>query len=316
MITNLQPQKKWYNNKLILILLFFILPPLGIYGIWKRESTKDLKKVIYTILGALSSLVLLFVIISFFMDSNKMYYENGESELIKENYSEAIKNFQNVQRESSKYQDARNKISQIDSIIYQQKDLLNKERQKLAEVNKLKLEKLSAFQKKWADSVVKSWNGDFIIAVAIPSIDTISFELSKNATNSFNSNVSQALPMYITDYKNATQSKFGNQFETVNTKVIFSPNKDLQLSSKSDEYSNPIFMNTGLKIYAGNKYSKKFLGTLECKIKDETDGMIYFHIVKSDGSTSRIEESNLRLNYFARKDDPANSSHSGVNKCY
>lgn len=175
MITNLQPQKKWYNNKLILILLFFILPPLGIYGIWKRESTKDLKKVIYTILGALSSLVLLFVIISFFMDSNKMYYENGESELIKENYSEAIKNFQNVQRESSKYQDARNKISQIDSIIYQQKDLLNKERQKLAEVNKLKLEKLSAFQKKWADSVVKSWNGDFIIAVAIPSIDTISF---------------------------------------------------------------------------------------------------------------------------------------------
>ncbi len=316
MITNLQPQKKWYNNKLILILLFFILPPVGIYGIWKRESTKDLKKVIYTILGALSSLVLLFVIISFFMDCNKMYYENGESELIKENYSEAIKNFQNVQRESSKYQDARNKISQIDSIIYQQKDLLNKERQKLAEVNKFKLEKLSAFQKKWADSVVKSWNGDFIIAVAIPSIDTISFELSKNATNSFNSNVSQALPMYITDYKNATKSKFGNQFETVNTKVIFSPNKDLQLSSKSDEYSNPIFMNTGLKIYAGNKYSKKLLGTLECKIKDETDGMIYFHIVKSDGSTSRIEESNLRLNYFARKDDPANSSHSGVNKCY
>ena len=61
--------------------------------------------------------------------------------------------------------------------------------------------KLIEFQKKWSDSVVKSWEGSFIINSKLSTTDTIYFELSKNATKAFNSNREQALPMYVSSCK-------------------------------------------------------------------------------------------------------------------
>ena len=54
---------KWYNNSTIVDTLLFLLPPVGIYGLYKTESLKpNINKVLYGFLGFISVLL---IIISF-----------------------------------------------------------------------------------------------------------------------------------------------------------------------------------------------------------------------------------------------------------
>ena len=50
---------KWYENKTLIVLLFFLLPPIGIYGMTKRK-TVSWKKALYIVPA---SLLILFTII-------------------------------------------------------------------------------------------------------------------------------------------------------------------------------------------------------------------------------------------------------------
>lgn len=301
--------KKWYDNTFLLIILLFLFAPLGIYGIFKRKNTVLWKKLVYSVFGVGYLLFIIPMIIAGIYISNLDNYSEGNDFYKKGDLKTAIEYFSKVEKEDKNYKLAQQKIDEINSKL-SQIEIQNKKQ------NELKLSQLNNFQKKWADSVVKSWKGDFIINSEIISADSIRFELSKNATKSFNSNRRDALPMYVSDYKKSVQKRFGSDYDYIKTVIDFSPNKELLKSSNPDEYTHPVFMNTGMSVYKGNQYSKELLGSLDCKKKDETDGETYFYIKKSNGGLTRIAEYDFRSNYWVKKEDPFYKSHSGINECY
>lgn len=51
---------KWYNNPTIVDVLLFILPPVGMYGLYKTQSLKPkINKVLYGVLGFISFLLVI-----------------------------------------------------------------------------------------------------------------------------------------------------------------------------------------------------------------------------------------------------------------
>src|SRR5690606_25237891 len=107
MNTTNQEQKKWYDSTGLLIVLFFILPPVGIYGVLKRK-TSTFKKILYIIPAILLSLFgFLFILSQLFpIDS----YKDGLDYYHKGDYETAIKNFSLVKENEEMYEDALLKI--------------------------------------------------------------------------------------------------------------------------------------------------------------------------------------------------------------
>lgn len=122
-----RPQlKQWYDNKVLLIILFFLLPPLGIYAMLKHK-TDTWKKVLYITPSALVTILLTIGIIgSFFVDS----YKNGLDYYNKKNFVKAYDFFRMVKPDDKNYNDAIAKNSEIKPIV----DSINtaKENAKLA----------------------------------------------------------------------------------------------------------------------------------------------------------------------------------------
>lgn len=110
-------ESKWYDSKPLLILLIFILPPLGIVGIFKRNSA-TWKKIAYTLVGITSSLFLFFLtvgiigMIFFPMD----YYKEGNEDFYKEQYDKAVENYNKVPKDNIHYTDAQSQLIRIRQI--------------------------------------------------------------------------------------------------------------------------------------------------------------------------------------------------------
>ncbi|WP_185249420.1 MULTISPECIES: hypothetical protein [Chryseobacterium] len=109
-----QPQlKQWYDNKVLLIILFFLLPPLGIYAMLKHK-TDTWKKVLYITPSALVTILLTIGIIgSFFVDS----YKSGLDYYNKKDFAKAYDFFRMVKPDDKNYNDAIAKISEIKPIV-------------------------------------------------------------------------------------------------------------------------------------------------------------------------------------------------------
>ena len=105
--------KKWFDNKGLLILLFFIMPPLGIYGMVKR-NTITWKKYLYIISAILiTTPTLIGVVGLIFIDNYKMgidYYNEHD-------YERAYKNFEQVKSGNKNYADAITKMNEIRPIV-------------------------------------------------------------------------------------------------------------------------------------------------------------------------------------------------------
>lgn len=55
---------KWYNNPTKVEVLLFILPPVGMYGLYKTESLKpNINKVLYGFIGFISFLLIVIYLI-------------------------------------------------------------------------------------------------------------------------------------------------------------------------------------------------------------------------------------------------------------
>ena len=175
--------------------------------------------------------------------------------------------------------------------------------------------KLIEFQKTWSDSVVKSNNGSYILSSKLSLPDTIYFELSKGATKSITSNKRDNLPMYISIYKSALKNRFGTQYNEIETVIDFLPNKELLKNNNPNEWSHPIIMNKGLKIYSGNEYSKDYIGKLNCKYKDKSDRNTYYVLIKENGNETRILDYEFESYYWIKKTDPNYNSAIGLSKC-
>ena len=161
------------------------------------------------------------IIVSLTVGTDKLSFDNGISNFEKQQYEKARKDFGDVDPKSEYYLKARAKIAEIDKIFEAEK--LQKE-QKIADEEKLN-ERIIALRTFWSDSVVKSWNGDFIIEYKKPISDTIYFYLSKGASKTFNSNREDNLPIYANSYKSSMRSKLGKDYSD-NMQIEFIQNED------------------------------------------------------------------------------------------
>lgn len=301
-------KSKWYNNKPLLIILLFILPPLGIVGIFKRNSVAW-KKIIYT-LGALtmSSFLLIFTIALFYEID---YYKDGNEYFYKGQYDKAMESYNKVYKDNIHYTDAQNQLIRIRQIS----DSLTIQKQVELEAIELETEEqlneLISFQKHWADSIMNLYEG-FIINIEAKLPNSISFELGEEATKHFNSNKKHVLPTITTLYKRSLYAK-GFNVDSLNTEISFLPNKKLSNQSNNDDWTHPVMKNKGLKIYSGNEYHKEYIGTLSCKYKYE--GSTYYRILKDNGKYTDIEDYNFS-SYWVKKIDSKAKQGIGLSSCY
>lgn len=110
-------RSKWYDSKPLLIILLFILPPLGIVGIFKRNSV-TWKKIVYTLGGIISSIFLflftigligvIFFPIDYFKDGNEYFYKGQ--------YDKAVENYNKVPKDNIHYTDAQSQLTRIKQI--------------------------------------------------------------------------------------------------------------------------------------------------------------------------------------------------------
>lgn len=104
---------KWYDNRVLLIILFFLLPPLGLYAMVKHK-TAAWKKILYIIPAGFSTLFILLGIYLFQIRDN---YKSGLDNYNKKDYIQAHNDFMLVKPEDANYKDAIAKITEIKPIV-------------------------------------------------------------------------------------------------------------------------------------------------------------------------------------------------------
>lgn len=217
----LETPTKWFNNKLLLIALLFILPPVGVFGIFKRNS-KIWKKLLYTFFSLISSLVLFIITIAIFNPID--YYKSGVDNFNDGNYELAIKDFKKVGSNDINYKDALAKIEISNQKIEALKIAIENEKLET-------LKTFKEFQKKWSDSIVKFWQGDYITQYTTSNnSDTIYFKLSKKATEV---NWQDMAEVHQSVYQKQIDSILKNKFKTdLKTTIKIIPNEE-QLSKNN-----------------------------------------------------------------------------------
>ncbi len=213
----LENSKKWYDNKRLLIVLLFVLPPVGVIGIIKRNSLLW-KKILYSFFALISSLMLLVIILAIFNPID--YYKSGVDNFNDGKYELAIKDFEKVGSNDTNYKDAVSKIGIANQKIKELSIAIEKE-------NIEKLKAYKDFQKTWSDSIVKFWQGDYINKhLTSKNSDTIYFQLSKKATEgNWQSTAELHQSIYQKQFDSITINKFNNKLKTV-IKII--PNEEQQ----------------------------------------------------------------------------------------
>ena len=88
-------QRKWYENKTLLAILILFVYPIGVIGIWLR-NTETPKKILYSILGFMAWCfvfpVTLVIILAIFTssDNSRYDYEAGNNSMALGDYTQAI----------------------------------------------------------------------------------------------------------------------------------------------------------------------------------------------------------------------------------
>ncbi|MEN9919812.1 MAG: hypothetical protein RL662_2248 [Bacteroidota bacterium] len=107
-------KSKWYDSKPLLIILLFVLPPLGIVGIFKRNSA-TWKKIVYTLVGIAISLCLLICTLALIFPVD--YYKEGNEYYNQKNYTRAYEYFSKVESSNPNYNDAVSKMQELKPIV-------------------------------------------------------------------------------------------------------------------------------------------------------------------------------------------------------
>ena len=112
-MTTAHLESKWYDNRVLLIILFFLLPPLGLYAMVKHK-TAAWKKILYIIPAGFSTLFILLGIYLFQIRDN---YKSGLDNYNKKDYIQAHNDFILVKPDDANYKDAISKITEIKPIV-------------------------------------------------------------------------------------------------------------------------------------------------------------------------------------------------------
>ncbi|PJJ62489.1 hypothetical protein [Chryseobacterium geocarposphaerae] len=109
----IESKKEWYNNKTLLIILFFVFPPLGIYAMIKHKT--DLwKKILYILPSSFFSILFVSAIVAVIFSDN---YKAGLDHYNKKEYVKAYDSFQLVSSHDKNYKDAISKIEELKPIV-------------------------------------------------------------------------------------------------------------------------------------------------------------------------------------------------------
>lgn len=218
----LESSKKWFDNKPLLITFLFILPPVGVFGIFKRNS-KLWKKLLYTFFALLSSIVLLVVILAIFNPID--YYKSGIENFNSGKYELAIKDFEKVGSKDKNYKEA---VSKIEISKKKLEDLKLKTEQEQIQL----IKNLKSFQNKWSDSIVSSWEGKYITNYSIQKNgDTIYFQLNKKATEG---NWQSSAELHQSIYQKEYDSIMNVRFKIKNGSVIkIIPNQEQLINNNA-----------------------------------------------------------------------------------
>lgn len=325
---DLQTQSKaWYDNKVLLIILFFILPPLGIYAMAKHR-TDIWKKVVYIVPASLSIFLLLMIII---VTITKDDYKTAMTFYNSKKYMEAYKYFNRVSPEDENYNDAVARLKELqpkfDSIILEErkKEFTDpyKEEINLPKLTVDEIEILKDFQQKWADSLVQientPINGNHLVSNKVLSPDSILLEYSKGVTKEgFDINIEQDKELYMKFYKEAISKKLSKKY--ADYPVYISPVANKEVLSKMDhniKYTHPVLAFRGIDIYRGNSVYKEKIGYIECVFddpdKDRFDMYNEIVMVRSKNGIIKIPYAKLRKNYWTTVKE--NDVTKTVQKC-
>lgn len=222
-------KKNLLDNEVVLVILFFIFPPLGIYGVLKR-NTLAWKKILYTLPALFLSLLYLIITISLLIP-NKDYYDSANEAFENGWYEEALNRYKKVDVSDRNFQNAKKKIDSLTPLINKSKKANDDaELKKIQEVKILK-ERLIVFQKKWADSVVKveSKQGNrHLVASKLILPDTILFEYTESVTRKgFEVNLMNDKILYNNWYQNDIKENLGEDFPLKDVFISCIPNSNV-----------------------------------------------------------------------------------------
>jgi len=119
-------QRKWYENKTLLAILILFVYPIGVIGIWLR-NTETPKKILYSILGFMAWCfifpVTLVIILAIFTssDNSRFDYEAGNGSMEIGDYAQAINYYRSVDKDYEHYAEAQQKIQEAEQKLAQQK---------------------------------------------------------------------------------------------------------------------------------------------------------------------------------------------------
>ncbi len=238
--------KKWYDNKVLLIILFFLFPPLGIYGILKHK-TDTWKKVVY-----ISPLIFFFGLIVYAVSTFDKY-QTALDYYTKKDYMEAYRYFNMVSPDDENYKNAQIKLKQLrpkfDSIVLEErkKEIAesNKTEVEPSKLNAEELQNLKNFQTQWTETAFKDFEGGYVEKTFIAEdSDTIYFQLKKVATTgNWQSTAEIHRSIYQKKYDTLLQENFNNKYNLVKTKISFIPNPEQQKeNNERGERKNKIQM--------------------------------------------------------------------------
>ena len=161
-------KKKWYDNKVLLIVLFFVFPFLGIFGILKH-NTATWKKLLFILHSSFYCFVLVvYLFAAIFLDD----YKDGMDYYNNHDYRNAYHSFEKVKPTDKNYKDAFTKLKEIKPIF--DSLMLSEEKKRVADSlsesnassvkhevpHKTEGDYIKYFQNKW-DSVTITYDEKF-----------------------------------------------------------------------------------------------------------------------------------------------------------
>lgn len=225
--------KNFYQNNVLLIVSLFILPPVAVYGIFKRGSSW-LKKCLFIFIAFLFSFVWFIIVINLFASSESVKYNLATSAFKKNEYEKALKYYKEIEESSGNFQEAENKISiiefKIDS-VEKQRVLTQIKKDSIFQEKKMDF---IEFQNKWSDSIVDFWKGKYITGKKISQDrEKIYFTLSVNASKGGERGNELNREMYQNNYNSLLASKFDTLFNE--TQIVFELDPEQKLRNEANQ---------------------------------------------------------------------------------
>ncbi len=251
-------KSKWYESKALLILLLFVLPPLGIIGIFKRNSV-IWKKIAYILVGMGMSLFLLLCTIGLFYDVD--YYKEGNKYYTQRNYTKAYEYFGKVEANNPNYNDAVLKMQEIKPIV-DSLNLVEEQRKADAQKEKELLKEQEKSQKaKENEEIETSIGKEVSIGHFTYIVNDISFK--KTIGESYFNEEADGIFLIV----NLTILNTSDETRTLNGSLFYLTDKDDVKFEHSTRGSSILEMS-----------GKKTLFLKECQPRIKTKGSLVFEV--------------------------------------